>query len=99
MISLPPWATGIGIYGSWADGTNTTESDLDLWILVAYYTPELEINAAELEQNLEADIHCEVNSLILTSEKLRQLKAEDQPFYSGLMKGKITMDGDNLDLA
>ena len=99
IVLLPPWAAGIGIYGSWADGTNTTESDLDLWILVKHYTPELEINAAELEQNLAAEIQCEVNSLLLTGEKLRQLKAEDQPFYLGLMKGNVTIEGKNLEIA
>ncbi len=28
------WITGIGIFGSWAQGTNTNESDLDVWIKV-----------------------------------------------------------------
>lgn len=98
-ISLPPWALGIGIYGSWADGTNTAGSDLDLWLLVDSYDPEIEIKAAELDQNIAAAIHCEVNSLILTREKLHHLRKHDQPFYSSLMRGSLTLEGDGLDNA
>ncbi len=97
QISLPAWAEGIGIYGSWAEGTNTTESDLDLWILVKDYDPEMEITAAELEQTIAAAIRCEVHSLILTAEKLRRIRERDQPFYAGLMKGCLTLEGEGLD--
>lgn len=27
------WADAIGLYGGWASGTNTLESDLDVWII------------------------------------------------------------------
>lgn len=50
-ISMPQWARGIGIYGSWAKGTNTTESDLNVRILVETYSPEFEFRVAESDQN------------------------------------------------
>jgi predicted nucleotidyltransferase len=96
-ILLPAWAEGIGIYGSWAEGTNTIESDLDLWLLVKDYGPEVEISTAELEQNIAAAIRCEVHALILTGEKLHRIREHDQPFYAGLMKGCLTLEGKDLD--
>lgn len=96
-IVLPVWAEGIGIYGSWAEGTNTTESDLDLWLLVQDYGPEVEIRAAELEQTLAAAVRCEAHALILTSEKLRWIRTRDQPFHAGLMKGCLTLEGKDLE--
>ncbi len=98
-IALPPWARGIGIYGSWAEGTNTAKSDLDLWLLVDAYHPETEIKAAELEQNIAIRIHSEVNSLILTHEKRIQIRTHDQPFYFNLMKGYLLLEGEGLDVA
>lgn len=98
-ITLPSWARGIGIYGSWAEGTNYVGSDLDLWLLVDTFSPEVEIKAAELDQNIATAIHCEVNSLILTREKLQYICTHDQPFYSGLMRGHLTLEGEGLDTA
>jgi predicted nucleotidyltransferase len=98
-ITLPAWAEGIGLYGSWAEGTNTTESDLDLWILVSRYDPDLEIRAAELDQEIAQYAGCEVNSLLLTPDKLRHLREHDQPFYTGLKGGYLTLHGEDLESA
>ena len=96
-LSFPDWARGIGIYGSWARGTNTIESDLDLWIIVKNYHPDLEFTIAEFEHNLSNTLECEVHSLILTKEKLKNISKEDPPFYSRLMNDTITLMGENLD--
>jgi predicted nucleotidyltransferase len=96
LIVLPAWAQGIGIYGSWARGTNTAESDLDLWILVDALDPGTEIRAAELEQAIALRIHCEVNALLLTPDKVRHLGEHDRPFYTGLKTGHLTLDGEDF---
>ncbi|MDG6249869.1 nucleotidyltransferase domain-containing protein [Methanocalculus sp.] len=98
-VTLPAWAEGIGIYGSWAEGTNTTESDLDVWILVSRYDPDLEIRAAELDQEIAQYAGCEVNSLLLTPDKLCHLKEHDQPFYTSLKRGFLTLHGEDLEFA
>ncbi len=98
-VTLPAWVDGIGIFGSWAEGTNTTESDLDLWILVSRYDPDLEICAAELDQEIARYTGCEVNSFLLTPDKLRHLKEHDQPFYTSLKRGYLTLQGEDLEFA
>jgi|GEM_PF-198603 len=90
-IVLPEWARGIGIYGSWAGGTNTTESDLDLWVLVDTASPDTEIRAAELEGTIATHTHCEVNILIL--DRVRHLREHDRPFYTALITGHLTLGG------
>lgn len=98
-LDLPPWARGIGIYGSWARGTNKDESDLDLWVLVDRYTKDLEFSVAELDRDLSNVTHCEVHSIILTREKLDVLARSDRPFYENLMNDAITLKGVGLDTA
>ena len=66
--SVFPMATGIGIYGSWA--ANKSDSDLDVWVLVDAYSPELEFRVAESDQDLSQVTNGPVHSLILTREKL-----------------------------
>jgi predicted nucleotidyltransferase len=92
-IVLPEWARGVGIYGSWAGGTNTTESDLDLWVLVDTASSDTEIRAAELEGTLAMHTRCEVNTLILTPDRVRHLREHDRPFYTALTTGHVTMEG------
>jgi predicted nucleotidyltransferase len=96
---LPPWARGVGMYGSWARGTNTNESDLDLWILVDTYARDLEFSVAGYDQDLSTVTHCEVHSIILTRKKLELLADTDRPFYENLMKNTVTLKGEGLDTA
>lgn len=98
-LSLPPWAMGIGIYGSWARGTNTSDSDLDVWVLVNEYSPELEFRVAESDQNLSKVTNGPVHSLILTREKLNIIAGSDKPFYANLIQDQITIDGESLESA
>ncbi|KUK43378.1 MAG: Nucleotidyltransferase/DNA-binding domain-containing protein [Methanothrix harundinacea] len=96
-VSLPEWAIGIGLYGSWSAGTNTSESDLDLWLLVEEIGPDTELEAARLERDLSAAIGCEVTILLLTRDKLASLREEDLPFYIGLMRETKTLAGECLE--
>ena len=96
-VSLPEWAIGIGLYGSWSTGTNTSESDLDLWLLVEEICPDTELEAARLERDLSAAIGCEVAILLLTRDKLASLREEDLPFYISLMREMKTLAGESLE--
>jgi len=93
QVPLPEWARGIGVYGSYAEGTNTAESDIDLWVFVDEYTPKLEICAARIEKTVSVASGTEVHILILTPEKLAELREADTPFYAGLMRWGITIGG------
>ena len=98
-VPLPEWSRGIGIYGSYAEGTNTADSDLDLWVLVDEYTPDLEIPAARVEKDASAAAGTEANLLILTPERLSDLRETDQPFYTSLIRSSVTLEGASIDNA
>jgi len=97
VVSLPAWARGIGLYGSWADGTNTRESDLDLWIAVGTMPDELAVAAQE--RAWKKTCSCDLHLLILTPEKLNALKTGDKPFFTSFERVAIILEGTGYDQA
>jgi len=98
-LPSPEWAKGIGIYGSWARGTNTRESDLDLWILVDTYSRDLEFQVAGFQHELAHVLGYEVHTLILTKEKVRDLSRKDAPFYEEFRRDYVVIRGEGIDKA
>ncbi|KAF1078035.1 nucleotidyltransferase domain-containing protein [Methanogenium sp. MK-MG] len=93
---LPDWADGVGVYGSFAEGTNTIESDIDIWVLLPVYTMESELLIAQLEKEIRTGTGYETHILILTKDKLSHLKEHDHPFYTTLTASSITIRGESL---
>ena len=91
----PAWASGFGMYGSWAEGTNTEESDIDLWVYVK--TLPTGIMVAELERDISRALSAEVHVLVLNREKIAGMKDTDEPFYRSFVKQSITLEGDSPD--
>lgn len=89
------YARGLGLYGSWARGTNDQESDLDVWIKVDSMPEQSKL--ARLQRDLRMQTGSEVNLLILTPERLETLKTEDHPFYNSLLKDFLTLKGEGLE--
>lgn len=69
---------GIGLYGSWANGTNTNESDLDLWIKSE---DEGEEKITKIRRFLKEKLGLEANVILLTKKRLKELKEKDFVFY------------------
>jgi predicted nucleotidyltransferase len=88
-------ARGLGLYGSWARGTNHQESDLDVWIRADSLPPESELARLQRDLGLQADT--EVNLLVLTPEKLERLKKEDPPFYNSLVYNSVILKGEPIE--
>lgn len=88
---------GIGIFGSWAQGTNTYESDIDVWIRVESYPPEKEL--AQLQNVLRKVAGCETNLLVLTPQKMSELRSKDAPFYNSLLRASIVLAGEPIERA
>ena len=88
----PPWSQSAALYGSWASGTNTDESDIDIWIKTdkAPSTHELNQLYSKLSSRTSSDVHI----LILTPEKLDDIKLNDPPFYNSLMKTSLVIEGE-----
>ena len=89
------WASSLGLFGSWASGTNTHESDVDLWVSVDKYPSEPGLSI--FHRDLKIMTGSEVNLLILTPEKLERIKSQDVPFYNSLLKNSIILKGEKLE--
>jgi len=82
-----------GVYGSFVKGTNTEDSDIDLWILI---DPVNEENLAKLTSGLKK-MFGDVKPLYLTKEKIQLLRKNDITFYHSLIFGSITIYGDEIE--
>jgi predicted nucleotidyltransferase len=89
-----PFVKGIGLYGSWATGTNTIKSDLDIWIKTEKYPDEKEL--ATLSKILREMLHTEIQLLVLTPQKREQIK-KDKPFYCSLCYTSLLLWGEPID--
>ncbi len=70
--------SGIGLYGSWANGTNAKDSDLDLWIK-SDSGSEGKVNA--IRSFLKEALGLEANAIVLSKTRLKELKEKDFVFY------------------
>jgi predicted nucleotidyltransferase len=82
-----------GFYGSFVKGTNTEESDIDLWILIEKVEEE---KVARLTKELKRENE-KIKPLYLTKEKINVLKKEDPVFYNSLVFGSINIRGEKIE--
>ncbi len=87
-------ARGVGVYGSWAKGTNTESSDVDIWITAASAPDAVAI--ARARNLLRRATGKEIGLLVLTPDKLKELRKSDQPFYFSLVNS-LHLGGEQLD--
>ena len=80
----------MGIYGSYAEGTDDAQSDLDLWMK----TDKKELELRPLIRELEEELRTKVSLLVLTKEKIKSIEKNDSEFF---MRLKLTSVGDELD--
>ena len=85
----------IGIYGSFAEGTDGPESDIDMWLYSEKKTSALDLRKAV--RSLERKLGRRISSIILSPAKLKKLKAEDLEFYYRLKLTSIPLEGDIFD--
>ena len=89
-----PFIKGIALYGSWANGTNMIDSDLDIWIKTDNYPNEKDL--AFLSKTLRKMAHAEIQLLVLTPEKIKQLK-EDKPFFNSISYQSFLLWGEPIE--
>ena len=88
------WIMALGIYGSFATGENTPESDLDVWVFVEKMSIA---RSASLKREIEKATGREVNLLLLTPERIRKLRTGDPVFYYSLAYGSMVIWGERLE--
>jgi predicted nucleotidyltransferase len=80
-----------GVYGSLVKGTNTGDSDIDVWILHEHVKPEV---LSQLSKKLGEQGN--IKPLYLTYEKVDALRINDPVFYYSLIFGSVTLYGEDL---
>lgn len=80
----------VGIYGSFARGEDTKESDIDLWI----FTDKKEIGIRQLIRELENKFRKQINVLMLNKNKLERIRNKDKEFYTRLKLTSTQLNGD-----
>lgn len=82
------------IYGSVASGSNTAESDIDLFFVGNLTHDDIRSFSFDLSRELVQ----EVNVIIFSPSKLEKLIAENDPFITNVMQGpKIWLFGDKIE--
>ena len=84
VFKKPAWASGIGMYGSWAGGMNTEESDIDLYIETTNRQ-----SAKALIVRYESCISRKISPIIVLPDEARQLRTRDRPLFERIQSGKI----------
>ncbi len=88
-----PKAKGIGMFGSFASGANSEDSDLDIWVKTADEPSDLEVARAKKE--LGEKLGAQVDIVVATHQRLQRLREKSDAFYFSLYNGKILW-GDSL---
>jgi len=85
---------GAGLYGSWANGTNTEESDIDVWVKSGSKIRAIDI--AGLSRHIGESLHVEPQILILDKDKIKKLKDDNPIFYFTLLFGSVLLFGESI---
>lgn len=82
-----------GLYGSLAKGTNTEESDIDLWVFTEGVEEE---KIAKLTNEVKGK-SSKIKPVYLTREKLGEMRKKDPVFYYALVFGSISIYGEEIE--
>ena len=82
-----PELKGVGIFGSWTDGSNLGSSDLDIWIKVNKEPDILVI--AETRRGLEKRIGATIDLVVLDEKRIKTHLEKNPPFYFSLFHSKV----------
>lgn len=82
----------IGVYGSFAQGTDDQHSDVDLLIVTERKQLELAGHIIRLTEDLRREVH----PVVMTPEKLRILEQKDYEFYIRLKLTMIQLNGGQI---
>lgn len=84
-----PFVKAAGLYGSWAKGTNTTESDVDIWVRVEGAKTD---DLASMQRRI-VDAFPRAKVLFLDGEKISGMREKNPLFYHSLAFGSIMLYG------
>ena len=86
--------SGAGLYGSWANGTNTEDSDIDIWLKTSDKIGALELS--RLSKKVGEVLKVRPQIITLDSEHIKRLRKNNEVFYFTLALSSIILVGDGL---
>lgn len=86
---------GGGVYGSWARGTNTEDSDIDLWVKPKKSFEQTDV--ARISRDIRKKLGLQVQLLVLSKERIMQLKSDNRIFYYSLLFSSMKLFGEDID--
>jgi predicted nucleotidyltransferase len=92
---LKRYALGAGLYGSWAKGTNTEDSDIDLWIIPKKSFRQADI--AEISGKIREILGVDTQILVLSKERIERLKRDNTVFYHSLLFSSMQLYGEEVE--
>ncbi len=82
-----PSSTGIGMFGSWAQGRNTMDSDLDIWVKIKKGIGiEKE---SELKREIEKKIGVDVDLFLFDNGALQKRRSENAAFFFSIYHSTV----------
>ena len=82
----------VGVYGSFASGEDTKESDIDLWCYKQEKVSNIELR--EITREIEKDFGMEVKLFVLSDSKIKDIMDNDPEFFYRLKLSSIAVNGD-----
>jgi len=95
VLKKVPGLLGVGLYGSWANGTNKEDSDIDIWLKIKERIGEEVV--AGVSRQLNNKMNRKVQLLVLDPDKIELLKKEDPIFFYSLVFGSVVLYGEVLE--
>jgi predicted nucleotidyltransferase len=95
VLKRIPGLLGVGLYGSWANGTNREDSDIDIWLKIKERIGEEVV--AGVSRQLNNKMKRNVQLLVLDPGKIELLKKEDPIFFYSLVFGSVVIYGEVLE--
>jgi predicted nucleotidyltransferase len=88
VIELKPFSEKVVLFGSYANGLNTEDSDIDLFIL--------SLDKIKIKEILnQYKIHNKLSAILFTAVEYNLLKNKDKPLYDEINKGIVLWDKKN----
>lgn len=88
----------VGVYGSFAAGEDSPESDVDLWIYPKDFKKKLSaVSLSSLTRRLSAELGKEARLLVLSKEKINELRSKNPEFYYRLKLSSVALNGEVFD--
>ncbi len=95
LAAVKRFAFAAGVYGSSAKGTDTEDSDIDIWIKPRFKLGGMD--KLKLSRELERLLGKRIQIVVLDKDRLEAIKRDSRNFYCALVFSSIVLFGDGVE--